>query len=138
VRSVTAADGQALSFLQEDKNDGAELRRDFAEGAKISRPLSRSIMTQEMNLDGNKEDGLDLHRVRLRGPTALIPDERNLRHGGGRVGGRGCGDEYEDDAVERERQFPDAGAIDLELPSGMSSWEELTLQATARSMRRFL
>jgi hypothetical protein len=40
------------------------------------------------------------------------------------VGGRGCGDEYEDDAVERERQFPDAGAIDLELPSGMSSWEE--------------
>lgn len=35
--SVTASDGQALSFLQEDKNDGAESRRDFAEGGRISR-----------------------------------------------------------------------------------------------------
>jgi hypothetical protein len=63
-------------------------------------------MTQELKLDGNNQDGLVLHRVRRRDLTALLPEERNLRHGGG----RGCGDEYEDDAVERERQFSDAGA----------------------------
>jgi len=33
--------------------------------------------------------------------------------------------------------FPDAGAVDLELPGGRSSWEALSLQATAGSMRRF-
>jgi hypothetical protein len=42
-RSATAANGQALSFIQDDKNDGAELRRDSAEGARISKPWSRDL-----------------------------------------------------------------------------------------------
>ena len=33
VRSVTTADGQPLSFIQEDKNDDRSVRRDSAQGA---------------------------------------------------------------------------------------------------------
>jgi hypothetical protein len=73
---------------------------------------------------------------------AFLPDERILRHGAD-----GWADRWADGDVGMGMKmtqsnvidnFPMRVPVDLELPSGMSSWEELALQATTGSMRRFL
>jgi hypothetical protein len=93
-------------------------------------------MTAEMNLDGNnwtatiKMDRFFSEYVcgtRL----ALLPDERILRHGDVGMSMKMTQSNVIDN-------FPMRVPVDLELPSGMSSWEEPALQATAGSMRRFL
>jgi hypothetical protein len=77
-------------------------------------------MTQELKLDGNSK--MDWFFTEYVYGTQLPSYQRNATVDAGADGGA-------------------AGMlvpIDLELPSGRSSWEELILQATARSMRRFL